>query len=324
MHVLVTGAGGFVGRGLVRTLLRVGRIGAHTLLRLSAFDLALPSIGDDAPREVLRGCAGDLTDPAWVDAMLSDAPPVDFVFHLASIPGGAAEQDYAASRAVNLDATLALLERCKAQVDGGGPSPVFVFASSIAVFGAMPDVVTDASPTRPTMTYGAQKLVGEILVDDFDRRGWIDGRSLRLPGVLARPPARTGQLSAFLSDMIREVGAGRPFTCPAGPDATTWASSLPCVVESLLHGATVQRARLSGRSVFTLPCMRFTMGELADAIGAVRGVPARSLVRWAPDERIERWFGRFPPLVAEAATAAGFRGDADLATLVRRAVELDD
>jgi len=142
--------------------------------------------------------------------------------------------------------------------------------------------------------------------------------------VLARPPARTGQLSAFLSDMIREVGAGRPFTCPAGPDATTWASSLPCVVESLLHGATVQRARLSGRSVFTLPCMRFTMGELADAIGAVRGVPARSLVRWAPDERIERWFGRFPPLVAEAATAAGFRGDADLATLVRRAVELDD
>jgi len=323
VHLLVTGAGGFVGRGLVRTLLHSGRVGARRLRCVSALDLALPPAGGNAPPGVLRNCAGNLADRDWVDAALSGAPPLDVVVHLASIPGGAAEQDYASSRAVNLEATLALLERCKAQVDGGGPRPVFVFASSIAVYGAMPDVVTDASPTRPTMTYGAQKLVGEILVDDFDRRGWVDGRSLRLPGVLARPPARTGQLSAFLSGMIRELGAGRPFTCPTGPDATTWASSLPCVVENLLHGAAVPQARLADRRTFALPCLRFAMGELVDAIAAVHGVPARSLVTWEPDERIERWFGRFPPLVAAAAAAAGFRSDADLATLVRRAVELD-
>jgi naringenin degradation protein FdeJ len=316
MHVAITGASGYVGRALARQLQADAQLGGRAIERMTLLDLAF----EDAPvASFVRRRAGDLTDAASLQAALAGAP-LDVLFHLASIPGGTAERDYALARAVNLDATLTLLECCKTQVEAGSAAPVFVFASSIAVFGEMPSRVDDATPTRPRMSYGAHKLVGEILVDDFSRRGWIDGRSLRLPGVLARPPARTGQMSAFLSDMIRELAAGRTFVCPMSAGATTWASSLPCVVANLLHGATVPDTRLEGRRTFTLPTLRFSMGELADAIAVVYGVDAPALLRWAPDARIEALFGCFPPLVTPCAEAAGFRSDGDTAALVKAAL----
>jgi hypothetical protein len=140
--------------------------------------------------------------------------------------------------------------------------------------------------------------------------------------VLARPPARTGQLSAFLSDLIRELAAGRDFTCPTTPEASTWASSLPCVVEQLLHAATFDVAASDGHRTLTLPTLRFAMAELVQAVGRVYATPAADLVRWAPDERIEVLFGRFPPLLTPRAQAAGFRPDHDLDTLVRQALVL--
>jgi D-erythronate 2-dehydrogenase len=242
---------------------------------------------------------------------------------LASIPGGLAEANYALARRVNLDATLHLLERGQAQVAAGGFAPVFVFASSIAVFGVMPAVVTERTLPRPMMTYGAQKLVGEILVEDFSRRGWVDGRSLRIPGVLARPPAKTGQLSAFLSDIIREVMAGRRFVCPMSADATTWASSLPNVVDNLLRAASPSLPGLDEGRTFTLPTTRYSMRELVAAIGAVRGSDATHLVTYEPEPRIEALFGSFGELQTQVAQTAGFVDDVGLESLVRRCV-LDD
>jgi nucleoside-diphosphate-sugar epimerase len=318
MHVLVTGANGFVGRALAARLAAEGRLGARELTRLTLVDLGF----DEAlPRQgLVHRHAGDLADAGWLASVL-DGAPLDAVFHLASIPGGTAEANYALARRVNLDATLGLLERGQAQVQGGGVAPLFVFASSIAVFGAMPDLVTDWTLPRPAMTYGAQKLVGEVLVDDFSRRGWVDGRSLRLPGVLARPPARTGQLSAFLSDIIRELAAGRPFVCPTSPGATTWASSLPNVVDNLLHAALVDVPAQGGQRSFTLPTSWFSMADLVIAIAQVHGAEAARRVRYEPDPMIEQRFGRFPRLEAQAALAAGFRADASLAELVRRALD---
>ena len=319
MHVLITGANGFVGRALARRLGVDARLGDVPLERLTLLDLAF----DPAPTApFVRLATGDLGDVTWLKRTLAEAP-IDVVFHLAGIPGGTAEQQYELARRVNLDATLALLESGKAQVEAGRRAPVFVFASSIAVFGAMPPRVDDDTPLRPVMTYGSQKLIGEILVDDFSRRGWADGRSLRIPGVLARPPARTGQLSAFMSDIIRELAAGRPFICPTSPGATTWASSLPCVVDNLLHAAALPLAAVAARRSFTLPTLRFSMAQLVDAIASVHGPAARALVSFEPKEQIERLFGRFPPLETRAADAAGFSRDADLATLVKRAL-LDD
>lgn len=322
MHVLITGAAGFVGAALAARLQRDAQLAQKAITRLSLADLAF---GDAPAREgIVHRLCGDLADADWLDGALGSASggePLDAVFHLASIPGGMAEANYPLARRVNLDATLALLERGRAQVEAGGAAPVFVFASSIAVFGEMPARVDDDTPTRPVMTYGAQKLIGEVLVDDFSRRGWVDGRSLRLPGVLARPPAPTGQLSAFLSDMLREPAAGRPFVCPMAAEATTWASSLPNIVDNLVHGAVVDAGLLGGRRSITLPTLHYSMAALVDAMARVHGPGVRALVSFAPQPRIEALFGRLPPLDTARAQRAGFRADADLEALARRSLE---
>lgn len=318
MHVLITGAAGFLGGALARRLLPGSLLGGRVVNQLTLMDLTI-----DGPAQVgVSYCAGDMGDGNWLSAALKGLPPIDVIFHLASIPGGSAEQNYLLSRRVNLEATQTLLEHGQLQVASGLPAPVFVFASTIAVFGQMPAMVDDDAPTRPQMTYGTQKRIGELWVEDFSRRGWVDGRAVRIPGVLARPPARTGQLSAFLSDLIRELAAGRDFTCPTSPEATTWASSLPCVVEQLLHAATFDVATSEGHRTLTLPTLRFVMAELVQAVGRVYATPATDLVYWAPDARIEALFGRFPPLVTPRAQAAGFRPDTNLDSLVRNALAL--
>lgn len=320
MHVLVTGANGFIGRSLCRRLLEQGVLHGRRIERLTALDLDFS--GAPGSTGVMQRHAGDLADPAWLDQVLTGRP-IDAVFHLASIPGGTAETQYALARRVNLDATTDLLERAQAQVAEGGAAPIFVFASSIAVFGATPPVVLEDALPRPAMTYGAHKLIGEVLVDSFSRRGWIDGRSLRIPGVLARPPVRTGQMSAFLSDIIRELLAGRPFTCPMSADATTWASSLPNVIDNLVHASAASLPGLVQRRTFTLPTSRFSMHELVDAIGRACGSDVHALVRYQPDTRIQTLFGGFGELRTDAARRAGFEPDPDLVSLVRRSVEAD-
>lgn len=325
MRVLVTGAGGFVGRALVARLRqdrRVGmrqdrRVGIPPLRRLTLLDVAL---GDAAHDGIACGIEGSIADAATVARAFAE--PVDLLIHLASIPGGSAEQHYALARDVNLLGTLHLLEACKAQVERAGAMPRVVFASTIAVFGAaLPALVDDDTPARPSLTYGAQKLMGEIAVADFTRRGWCDGLSLRLAGVLARPPARTGQLSAFLSDLLREPAAGRDVVCPMAPEATTWAASTPNIVDNLLHAAGIDTAALPAHRALTLPALRFSMAELVDTLAALHGPQVRERVRFASEPRIEALFGRFPPLRTPAADAAGFRHDGDLATLARRAIE---
>ncbi|WP_348755874.1 NAD-dependent epimerase/dehydratase family protein [uncultured Aquincola sp.] len=324
MHVLITGAAGFIGQALARQLMRHPLVAERPVTRLSLLDqpgAALPAIADlpAAPERQAWPC--DLAD-GKAQAALAErlaADPVDLVFHLASIPGGLAEQQPVLARRVNIDATSVLLEAAQAQVQAGGPVPVFVFASSIAVFGTLPAEVDDDTPLRPVMSYGMHKVLGELMVADFSRRGAVCGRSLRLPGVLSRPPAPTGQLSAFLSDLPRELAAGRRFTCPTSPQARTWASSLPCVVSQLLQAASTPATAWPATRALTPPTLHFSLAEMVDAVARVHGVPAQAQVRWAPDERIEALFGRFPPLRTPAALAAGFRGDADLDTLLRRA-----
>ena len=319
MRWLVTGAGGFVGRALVRRLLGQGLPGGPAPTQLLVTDRALDGRPDD-PRLVRR--PGDLVDPAtWSSAF---DHPLHGVVHLASVPGGEAEARPVLARAVNLDATQALLDRCRAQAEGGGPVPRFVFASSIAVYPPqLPPEVTDDTPAQPHLLYGLHKLTGELAVAHASRRGWVDGVSLRLPGILARPPQRTGQLSAFMSDFVRELAAGRAFECPTSPTATIWASSLPNVIDNLLHAATVDTSRLPASRCLLLPTLRVDMAGLAAAIGRVHGVPAPALVRWAPDERTETLFGRYPPLCTPLAEGAGFAGDGHADTLARRALEAD-
>jgi nucleoside-diphosphate-sugar epimerase len=309
-RILVSGAGGFVGRGLARQLLAPGVLSADA--RLTLADLRLGAAPDD-PR--VRRLEGSIAEAGFVARACAEAP--DCVFHLASIPGGTAEGQGELAWRVNVEGTRHLLEQAAA----GGTKPRFVFASSIAVFGDLSCSVADEDQApRPLMSYGAHKLVGEILVADYNRRGAVAGCSLRLPGIVARPPENTGQLSLFMSDMIRRLAAGEPFTCPVGPEAASWFMSLSCCVDNLIHGATSDLPENPWQRTWTLPVLHLRYRELAAAIGAVSGAPTDDLGRYAPDERIEALFGRQPPLHTPRSLAQGFRPDANAETLVRDAL----
>lgn len=317
MNLLITGANGFVGKALARRLLTEelppGLAGPP--LRVTLLDLTFD--GPEMPR--VRRLPGSIADPEVLARAFEE--PVDVVFHLASIPGGMAEQQYALAREVNLDATVRLLEAARAQALASSKPATFVFASTIAVFGSpLPALVDDATPLRPKLTYGAQKLVGEILLEDFHRHGWIQGRAVRLPGIVARPPQRTGQLSAFLSDIIRELAAGNSYACPVAAESTTWLMSLPCIVDNLLHAAVMGAEACRESRVWTLPALRMSMMELVAAIAQVHGSEVLNRVTYSSNPALEANFGRYPPLKTPTAQAAGFKHDGDLPTLVRRAL----
>lgn len=318
MNVLITGANGFVGRHLVRRLLRAGRIGAGQapFSRLTLVDLEADDSIDDARVRVVRGSIAD-------DAVLraAFAERVDHVIHLASIPGGAAEKSYTLGLDVNLRATLAMLELLRAQP---APPARFTFASTIAVYGSpMPALVDDATPMRPGLSYGAHKLVDEILVKDYSRRGWIDGRIVRLPGIVARPAEPSGLLSAFMSEIFWKLRAGEPFTCPVSADAVAWWMSVGCCVGNLLHAAALDEKEVETRRDWTLPVLRLRVAELVDALARRYGNDRRDLVSYAPNDALEQVFGRFPPLDASAAERIGFRHDGDVDRLVVNACARD-
>lgn len=314
MRVLITGANGFVGRALAHRLLETGRIGADAA---AITELVLADLRFDAPPTDarVRLVAGSIADAEVLAAAF--AQPLDCVFHLASIPGGAAERDYALGLDINLRATLAILEHLRAQPRLAR----LVFTSTIAVYGApLPARVDDATPLRPNLSYGAHKLVGEILVEDYSRRGWIDGRSLRLPGIVARPPAPSGLLSAFMSDVFWKLAAGERFACPVSPQAVAWWMSARCCVDNLLRAASLAPEQLGGRRAWTLPVLRLTLAEVVDGLARLYGDDRRALVDYRPDEALEAGFGRFPLLDAAAAEGLGFAHDGSVEALIRNAI----
>lgn len=308
MHIVVTGANGFIGSHLTRTLLeRAEREpAAWPVQRLTAVDLSLHQLPD---HPLLRHIEGSFAEDATMQQALS--PPADLVFHLASVPSGRSESDPALGIAVNVQGTLRLLDLLKAQ----GNAPTVVFASSIAVYGKPQEsLVTDDTPPLPTLSYGAHKVIGEVLVNDYARRGWIQGCSLRLPGIVTRPPERNGAVSIFLSDLIRELSQGHPFTCPTSRDAHSWLMSIGCCVENLLHAA---RQTFGERRTFLVPPLHVRLGSLVQTIGEQFQIPdIDRLIVWQPDPWVEFNFGSYPPVRLPLADAHGFKADRDLRSLV--------
>ena len=236
-RVLVTGAAGFIGHALVQRLLGEG-LGGRAVDQVIAMDLKFDAQSAD-PRVVhIEGSIAD----ADVRKRALAAPP-DAVFHLAALMGSAAERDYELGRRVNLDATLGLIEDLR----GSAVPPRVVFASSVAVYGRLPKHADENVLPAPPVTYGAQKLVGEILLADASRRGWMQGCSLRLPGVVARPSEGPGMFTAFMSHLFWRLAAGQPMTVPVSPSGKVWWISVGACVDNLLYAACVEPERLNGR-----------------------------------------------------------------------------
>jgi nucleoside-diphosphate-sugar epimerase len=312
VKVLITGADGFIGRALVDRLLSTGIPGEATRPDLVLVDRFFIRQQDEPG---IRRISGDLGDEDLMRGAVGDG--VDYVFHLASVPGGAAEGDFELGHRSNLLATMQLLDLLRRQQRRAR----FVFASTIGVYGVpMPPQIDEELMPVPSLSYGAQKLMAEIMIHDQSRRGFIDGRSLRLPGIVARPQA-SGMLSAFLSELIRTLAAGIPFTCPVSAQGMSWWMSRTCVVDNLLHAARLSPAVARQRSAWLLPVIHASIGDMVDALATVYGPDRRSLVKYEPSAGLEAQFASYPPLKCPASVAAGFCNDGTLENLVRRAIE---
>lgn len=316
MRIAVTGAGGFVGAALVARLSETGLPGQPERAHVVAVDARLP---EDLPAGVER-LVGDLRSRTLIDTLFAD--PVDVFFHLAAVPGGAAEADYAAGWSANVEASVAILDRLGTQARPAR----FVFASSIGVFGTpLPsDKVDDETLPLPTMSYGAQKLMIEGVVTDLSRRGAVDGLALRLPGIVARPRIKGGHLSAYMSDILHALRAGENFACPVTADATSWFMSRRRCVENLMHAGSLDAGKIGQRRAFNLPALCLSMSELVDGATAHFGPHVRQLVSWEPNERLQAQFGSYPTLLTPIADRLGFRHDGDAAALVASALELEE
>lgn len=296
MRIVITGSGGFVGRALVRIL-----AGAHEIVALESNPTGIADV---------ENIVGDLGDPAVLTRAF--ARQCDAVVHLATVPGGAAEQNPDDAKRVNVDATMALIDAAASE----GNRPRFVFASSIAVFGEpLPAHVDDDTPLSPRMVYGAHKAMMETWIAAQSRRGAIDGISLRLPGIVARPAGPSGMKSAFMSDIFHAARAGRAFVAPVSAEATMWMMSVDRIAANIVHALTCP----TDTAALTLPALRVRFGDLvAEVARAASSNPA--LVSYDPDPALEAAFGKLPPLTTTAADTLGFHHDGTLSALVASAL----
>lgn len=314
MNVLITGGGGFLGGRLARAILARGSLvdrdgQARAVGKVRLFDTAFPAGLD--PR--LTAIAGDISRADAIEAAL--AQDTDVVFHLAAVVSGGAEADFDAGMRVNFAGTHHLLEACRKL----GTRPQFFFASSVAAFGGeLPAVVDDRTTPNPQSSYGAQKVIGEYLVADYARKGFIDGVSLRLPTIVVRPGKPNLAASSFASSVIREPLAGAPSICPV-PDSTgVWLLSPPRVIDALMHAQALPRTSWGVQRVVNLPGITVTVREMIDSLARLAGSSVAARVGFSIDSRVqaivETWPTRFR---TDRANALGFVADRDFDEVVR-------
>jgi nucleoside-diphosphate-sugar epimerase len=316
MNILITGGAGFLGQRLARRLLRDGQIGGEPVRRIVLVDQAAgPDLGD--PR--VQAVAADIMDPEALSELVG--PQVDLVFHLAAVVSGAAEADFDLGMRVNLDASRWLLELCRR----AGRAPRVVFTSSVAVYGgALPPVVGDDTPLNPRSSYGTQKAIAELLLADYTRKGFVDGRILRLPTISVRPGAPNKAASSFASGLIREPLNGVETVCPVGLDLKLWLSSPRRAIDSLIAGAALPAEALGERRALNLPGLSVRVGEMIAALERAGGTAAVDLIRHERDPAVEAIVGGWPAAWDNRrAKALGLKPDADFDAIVRAYVEDD-
>ena len=314
MKVFITGGGGFLGYRLARTLLARGALAgpdgqAAPITQIKLLDTAFPPETDSR----LQCIQGDLSAPGVIATALE--PDTASVFHLAAVVSAGAEADFELGMRVNLDGTRALLEACRSLER----PPRLVYASSVAAFGGeLPATLDDSTTPAPQTSYGTQKVIGEYLIAEYTRRGFVDGRCLRLPTIVVRPGRPNLAASSFASAMFREPLAGVAYECPL-PDSTgIWLLSPRKVIEAFVHAHELPPSAWGIKRVLNLPGITVTIRQGIDELRRIAGREVADRVRFKIDPRIkaivDTWPVRFK---TPRAIAMGFNADPDLASVIR-------
>ena len=326
-NVVVTGGAGFLGSRLARGLLAAGSIavaggGARALSGVILLDQSPPpaDLAADERVSVVRGDLSELLDPGRTG--LGTLAGADVIFHLAAAVSGECEADFDLGLRANLRATEALLASCRAL----GTNPVVVFSSSLAVFGAsgdhpLPAVVDDHTLPNPQSSYGVQKVIGEQLLADYTRKGFLRGRAVRLATVSVRPGRPNAAASGFLSGIIREPLAGHRATCPVEAGTEAALISPGRAIAGLLCAAASSEESWGGRSAVTLPALTVTVADMVAALERAAGPEASALIDWVPDPAVARLVKSWPARIrAGRAERLGLTQDPDFGSIIGRYV----
>lgn len=314
-HCLIIGAAGMLGAGLVDALLAKGEVAGKPVDKLTLFDIfEAPARDGDVALDIR---AGDLSAPGTAEALIASRP--DVIYHLAAIVSGEAERDFEKGYRINLDATRDLLEAVRrAQAATPGYRPRFVFTSSLAVFGSpLPDIIEDDQILTPRSSYGTQKAMGELLVADYSRRGFIDGIGIRLPTICIRPGKPNAAASGFFSGILREPLAGKPAVLPVATSVRHWFASPRAAIGYLVHAAEVDTALLADGCNLTMPGISATVADEIEALRKIAGEEAVALIRHEPDAAIDAIISTWPKAFdTKRALSLGFRPDASFEAII--------
>jgi nucleoside-diphosphate-sugar epimerase len=318
LHILVIGAGGMLGVKLLACLGNEGKLGGKAISRVTRYDAVIPP-APPASNYPVETFVGDLSAAGEAEKLIAGKP--DVIFHLAAIVSGEAEKDFEKGYRINLDATRILFEVIRKT--GGGYKPKVIFTSSIAVFGApFPEAIGDEFFTTPLTSYGTQKAIDELLLNDYSRRGFFDGVALRMPTVCVRPGKPNLAASGFFSNIIREPLAGKEAILPVSDTVRHWHASPRAAIQFLIQAATLDTAKLGNRRTLTLPGLSCTVAEQIEALRKVAGNDVVKLIRRENDETIAKivsgWPRNFDP---QRALGLGFKAESSFEEIIRAHIE---
>ncbi len=319
MHILILGAAGMVGRKLTARLAQDGHLAGRDIAKVTLVDVVEPSRPETGLPVVCL--ARDISRADFAAPLIAERP--DVIFHLAAIVSGEAEENFDKGYAINLDGVRFLLEAIRAESQRTAYRPRLVFTSSIAVFGApFNETIADDFFSQPLTSYGTQKAIGELLLSDYSRKGFVDGIALRFPTICVRPGKPNLAASGFFSNIIREPLVGQEAVLPVSDDVMHWHASPRAGVGFLLHAAALDLAKVGPRRALTLPGLAVTVAQQIAALRTVAGQKAVDLIRRVPDQRIIQivagWPRRFDP---QRALALGFQAEANFEDIIRIHIE---
>jgi D-erythronate 2-dehydrogenase len=299
MEIIITGAAGFLGQRLARALLS-DSMAFDSLLLVDAVLPASPLKNDK-----VRCVEMDLSKDGAATSILSDK--TEIIFHLAAVVSSHAEKDFELGWKVNLDVTKQLLEACRHK----NKNIRFVFASSLAVYGGdLPSVVDEATAVNPRSSYGTQKAMGELLVNDYTRKNFVDGRVLRLPTICVRPGRPNLAASSFVSSIIREPLNGEDAICPVSPELSLWLCSPNTVIKNILLAATLDGSVFGNWRTVNLPGISVSIQQMIGSLERSSGKETVSKIHFKPDESIRSIVSSWPGLLDNSrALQIGFKVD---------------
>lgn len=315
MRAVILGGGGFLGRRLAKELIEKGGLSRGELVHLTLVDIAFP---DNMPQDSRLECiAGDFSEEAVIKDIVQHRP--DVIFHLAAIVSGEAEKNFPLGMKINFHGSLRLLEACRDLAF----HPRIVFASSCAIFGGdVSRVVQDDTSPKPRSSYGTQKAMVDLLMNDYSRRGFVDARCLRLPTIAIRPGKPNAATSSFVSGIIREPLNGKTATYPVPPETPVWIQSPKRVIQNFIHAANIEEELLGDDRTINLPGLTTTVQDMIDSLARISNPEITKLISHQPDAFLQSivltWPPHFEPLKA---TRLGFVTDRSTDEIIQTYME---